>query len=35
MKGTIRRACGIALGGALAWLGLLAAPAAGQGKPEG
>ena len=34
MNGTMRKACGIALGGALAWLGLMAGPAAGQGKPE-
>ena len=35
MNGTMRKVCGIALGGALAWLGLLAGPAAGQEKPEG
>lgn len=34
MTRTMRRACGIGLAGALAWGGLMAGPAAGQGKPE-
>jgi iron(III) transport system substrate-binding protein len=34
MDGTKRKALGIALAGALAWIGSMAEPAAGQGKPE-
>lgn len=35
MTGTMRRMCGVAVAGALVWVGLVAGPAAGQGKPEG
>jgi len=34
MKRTKRKVLGIALVGAMAWIGLMAGPAAGQGKPE-